>query len=165
MFISNRTDHSNVPFIQGKVTAGMCALNILSWGLEPPLVKSLSTQEQLSSFLRLWQSLLLVCQLSYCPYLLLGAFILCAHKIYFWGELFAFITRQIMLCCRYFQTYSQRRNKSNTPERRFTFKLICFPQNFVVQFCSKVFCGQSLPADFVSITMRGVHVFCLREEK
>lgn len=41
MFIPNRTDRSNVPFKQGKVTAGMCALNILSWGLEPPFLKAL----------------------------------------------------------------------------------------------------------------------------
>ena len=55
MLIQNRTDHSNVPFKQGQVMAELCAPNILSWGLEAPLVKSPTTQfkEQLSSFLRL----------------------------------------------------------------------------------------------------------------
>lgn len=71
VFIQNRTDRSNVPFKQRQVMAELRALNVLSWGLEAVLVKSPTTQfkEQLSSFLHLWQSLLLVCQLSYCPYL------------------------------------------------------------------------------------------------
>lgn len=57
--------------IQTKVMAELCALNVLSWGLQALLVKSPTTQfkVQLSSFLHLWQSLLLVCQLSQCPYL------------------------------------------------------------------------------------------------
>ena len=41
MFIQNRTDHSNVPFKQGQVMAELHAPNILSWGLEVPLIKIL----------------------------------------------------------------------------------------------------------------------------
>lgn len=51
MFTPNRADHCSVPFKQGKVVAGVCMLNILSWGSEAPLIKSLAAQEQLSSFL------------------------------------------------------------------------------------------------------------------
>lgn len=71
VFIQNRTDWSSVPFTQRQVMAELCALSILSWELEALLVESPTTQfkEQLSSFLHLWQSLLLVCQLSYYRYL------------------------------------------------------------------------------------------------
>lgn len=71
VFNQNRTVRNNVPFKQGQVMAELCALNVLSWGLETLLVKSPTTEfkEELSSFLHLSQSLLLVCQLSYCPYL------------------------------------------------------------------------------------------------